>query len=301
VKRGFLRAPVALRELAATAFVALGATLVMFLVLDRVAPDPSRPFSPRSGVADFAGRYLAWAWDAVRFEFGESPYTHRSVEELVRASAPRTLGLLGLGIAVSLVVHGLLGLRGRLARSSAAVSLSGIVSLVSLVPVYILAFVLRAGPGGAFQRVEGAMSGGERLLFILTLAALLLLSNGLFAESAGTVKSALEHEASEPYVRSLMARGIRPERTMFRNVAGVLLGAFAGQLPRLVTSVFLLEWAFNIHGVGYEAIRAFDYEGRRDVPVILAMTFLGVLFVRAFVLVERLSVSWINPRVRLER
>jgi peptide/nickel transport system permease protein len=292
---------VIVRELATTALVALGATLVMFTVLDRVAPDPARPLSPRSGVADFLARYLAWAWDAVRFEFGESPYTHRSVEDLVRTAAPRTLGLLGLGIGVSLVVHGFLGLRGRLARSAAAASLAHVVSLVSLVPVYILAFVLRAGPGGAFQRVDAAMSGGERVLFVVTLAALLLLSNGLFTESAGTVKTALEHEASEPYVRSLIARGIRPERTMFRNVAGVLLGAFAGQLPRLVTSVFLLEWAFNIHGVGYEAIRAFDYEGRRDVPVILAMTFLGVLFVRGLVLFERLSVSWITPRVRLER
>jgi peptide/nickel transport system permease protein len=290
-----------LREITKVAGLAVVATAVMFLLLYAVAPDPSRPVTEDRGLVDFVVRYLSWARGAVVFSFGDSPYTHRSIGALVAGAAPRTLGLLLLGIVSSVLVNLLFGWRFAGARGGIVRVTGYAISLVSLIPVYLLAFALRTGPGGAFQRVETGLSVPETLLLLVTLAALLVLSNGLFSESLGTTAAVLRQEASEPYVRSLVARGIRPERFMLRNGAGVLLGGFVGQIPRLVTAVFVLEWAFNIHGIGYEAIRAFDYEGRRDIPVILAMTFLSVLLVRALVLIARLAVWWLNPRLRLER
>jgi peptide/nickel transport system permease protein len=290
-----------LRELIKVVAIAIGATLVMSLLLYSVAPDPTRPLPAERGVVDFVTRYLSWARGAIVFDFGDSPYTHRSIGPLVAAAAPRTLGLLLLGLVSSVFVNLLLGWRVAGARGGVLKAAGQIASLLSLIPVFLLAFALRGGPGGAFQRVETGLSPAETGLLLVTLALLLVLSNGFLSESLGTMAAVLRQESSEPYVRSLVARGITPERFMLRNGAGVLLGGFVGQLPRLVTAVFVIEWAFNIHGIGYEAIRAFDYEGRRDIPVILAMTLLSVLLVRGLVLVTRLAVWWLNPRLRLER
>jgi len=288
------------RELLETVVVVLLATFAMHALLYFVAPSPGMA-APDGTVGDLLGRYGTWLRRAATFDFGESPYTHRSINGLVWAAAPRTLGLVLLGLAVVIVGHLAAGAWVVFRRGVVARGVIAVVSAVSLVPVYLLAFQVRTGPGGAFMRAQDGYDPGTAALLVVTLGLLLFLSNGLFAESMGTIQQVLRREAEEPYVRSLVSRRIPVGRTLLRNVSALLLGAVAGQLPRLVTSVFILEWAFNIHGIGYEVLRAFDYEGRRDFPVIMAMTFLSVLLVRVLLLVERTAVARLNPVLGLRR
>jgi len=289
------------RELGATLGILVAATLAMHTLLYFVPQPEELAAVGGRGLADYAGRYLTWGAGALTFDFGESPYTNRSINPLVARAVPRTLALVILGLGAGLMVH--LGVgwrlafaRGRLARTT-GVALSGL----SLVPVYLLAFELRGAFGGMFVGTGEPLGVGALVALGVILAGLLVLSNGLFSESIQTLATVLRREASEPYVQSLVARRIPAGWIILRNSSGVLLATAASQLPRLITAVFILEWAFDIQGVGYEALRAFDYTGRRDVPVIMAMTFLAVLLVRLVLTGQRLAEAWLNPRLSLER
>ncbi len=285
-------------QLLETLVVLVLSTCVMHLLLTSVTWG-GRP-SDHGGRGHVVTTYVAWLWDACRFDFGESPYSHRSVTDMVRDAAPKTVGLLLLGLAST--AGATLGASWWRAFGGAAGRwVTSAVASISLVPVYLLAFRLRAGPEGAFQRVDAGLTAPVWLALIATLAFLLTMSNGLFAESLSTLSGALKREASESYVLGHLARGVRPTRALIRNTSAIFAGSIGGQLPRLVTAVFILEWAFNIHGLGYEGLRAFDFEGRRDVPVIMATTFLTVLAVRVLMGLERFLVFRFNPRLGLER
>lgn len=289
------------REVAATLVILVIATLAMHTLLYFVPQPEDLAQAGGRGPRDYLTRYLEWGAGAIALDFGDSPYTNRSINPLVQRAVPRTLILVVLGLGASLVVHLGVGWRLAFARGRLAQTSGVLLSGLSLVPVYVLAFELRGAFGGMFLGGEESMGGGATVLLGGILAILLVLSNGLFSESIQTLSTVLRREAAEPYVQSLVARRIPAGWIILRNSSGVLLATAASQLPRLITAVFIVEWAFDIQGVGYEALRAFDYTGRRDVPVIMAMTFLSVLLIRLVLVGQRLAVAWLNPRLSLER
>jgi len=290
-------ARVLLGEIGETLAVLLVATLVMHVLLYLVVP----PGDGGRSTLDCLARYAEWAGGVLRLDLGQSPYSSREIRDVVAGALPTTAGLLALGLVTVSVGHLAIGYWSTFFGGTIGRALTGLVGAISLVPVYLIAFRVRTGPGGTFARSLDGYEPITLLLLIATLAGLLFLSNGLFAESMGTLKTVLAREAAEPYVRSLKVRRIPVAPALLRNGSALLLGALAAQLPRLVTVVFILEWAFNLHGIGYEGIRAFDYEGRRDVPVILAMTLFAVLLVRGLLFLQRILVARLNPALEVDR
>jgi ABC-type dipeptide/oligopeptide/nickel transport system permease component len=161
--------------------------------------------------------------------------------------------------------------------------------IVSLIPNFLLAFLIRPH----FVRIDPTPLTAAVAAVSITL--LLVLANGLLLEAQRTLAAVLAGESSRPYVQSLRARRLPVGLAMLRNAAGVLLSTWASHLPRLVTALFILEWAFNVHGLGYEGLSAFHVDGRRDKPVILAVTLLSVLLVRLLVVALRGATAWLQP------
>ena len=310
----------ALREFLGTVIIALVATFAIHVLFFfspqdlRVAGDLNNCYdvkadlrrSPEPGVAPqidgwaeirlLFTSYGGWLTCLASGSLGTSLYSGDSVGKMVAGALPATLGLLVLGIAASSLLSLALGWRLATSRGGGWRLLSGGLSTLSLVPVYLLAFTVR----GAFLRSMEDVSGPERILSgaleIAVLAVLLAVANGIYAESVETVANVIRRETGEPYVRSLISRRISVIRHVLRGTSPVLIGLSASQIPRLVTAVFILEFAFNKRGLGWEALRAFR-EARSDVPVVLGITLAAVLVVRLLLGIQRVSIAWLNPRL----
>jgi peptide/nickel transport system permease protein len=102
------------------------------------------------------------------------------------------------------------------------------------------------------------------------------------------------------YIRTARAKGLTWSRILqyhaFRNALFPLITLFGQLLPILITGSFMIEYIFNIKGMGriaYEAI------GEQDWNVVYIVLMLSAAMVLAGNLVADLLYKWANPRVEL--
>ena len=102
------------------------------------------------------------------------------------------------------------------------------------------------------------------------------------------------------YIRTARAKGLTWSRILrhhaFRNALFPLITLFGQLLPILITGSFMIEYIFNIKGMGriaYEAI------GEQDWNVVYIVLMLSAVMVLAGNLVADLLYKWANPRVEL--
>ncbi len=102
------------------------------------------------------------------------------------------------------------------------------------------------------------------------------------------------------YIRTARAKGLAWHRILshhaFKNAAFPLITLLGHLLPVLITGSFIVEYIFNIKGMGrvaYEAI------GEQDWNVVYAVLMLSAVMVLVGNLVSDLLYKWANPRVVL--
>ncbi len=102
------------------------------------------------------------------------------------------------------------------------------------------------------------------------------------------------------YIRTARAKGLTWSRILrhhaFRNALFPLITLFGQLLPLLITGSFMIEYIFNIKGMGriaYEAIVEQDWH------VVYIVLMLSAVMVLAGNLVADLLYKWANPRVKL--
>ena len=102
------------------------------------------------------------------------------------------------------------------------------------------------------------------------------------------------------YIRTARAKGLPWQRILthhaFKNAAFPLITLLGHLLPILITGSFIVEYIFNIKGMGrvaYEAI------GEQDWNVVYAVLMLSAVMVLVGNLVSDLLYKWANPRVEL--
>lgn len=234
--------------------------------------------------------YGGWLGCVASGSFANSLYTGEPVRDILNRSMGQTLIIMVLGLVFSgLFAVGIGWFAATSQRPWWRILASGL-GVASLIPVYLLAFTLRP----LFLGRDGAV--GLEPGKLLVMGILLGIANGIFAESVETVGQTINKESAEPYVRSLIARRIPVARHILRSASPVIIGVGASNIPRLVTAVFILEFAFNVHGIGYQGLQAFDFTGRCDVPVILAIVLVAVLMTRVLLGLQRLAIVWLDPR-----
>jgi len=104
----------------------------------------------------------------------------------------------------------------------------------------------------------------------------------------------------EDYIRTARAKGLR-ERTVIgkhglRSGLTPLVTVFGLDLGALLGGAILTENAFNLRGLGYQALTAIR---QNDLPIILGVTLIAAFFIVAANLVVDLVYGYIDPRVRL--
>ena len=300
------------RELAVTALLLLGVSVVVFTVLQFAPGDPLNVLlegqSPRSqqavrealGVShSWHGRYGAWLARVVQGDFGSSIRTGLPVlPELARVGVNTlylTLGslLLTLLIAVPIAVHAAVNgdTPGNTVVTVAAY-------IVSAVPVfwfgYIVVYVF-IHYFGMFPLLSGAAAKQEHAwLYFLVPIFVLGTASGTLSELIRHLRDELSRVLAEDYIRTARAKGAPVWRHAFKE--GFLIPVtelMSAKIPFLLGGAVIVEQVFNWPGMGRMAWQAAQ---DRDFPVIMGIALVAAAFVRTGNLLQRVVFTMVNPR-----
>ena len=307
-----------LRELAVTAALLLGVSVVIFLILYAAPGDPfavllgGRTLTESERAAAYEalgipgswyGQYLSWLGKLLSGDFGVSLRSGQPVSMELLASGGRTLFLtvgslvVTLALAVPIGVYAALRPGGRLAWLLTMLSY-----LVSALPTFWIGYLVIF----AFTRQFGMLpilSGvGEaqpfEWLYALLPVVVLGLGNGAFAEVVRYVREEIDRVLGEEYVRTARAKGAAIWKHVYKE--GLLLpvaGIIASKMPFVLGGAIIVEQVFNWPGMGRLAWQAAQ---DRDFPVILAITLIAAVVVRIGGLLHRMVYVAVNPRASHE-
>src|SRR5213593_4804117 len=266
----------AARELALTALLLLGVSLVVFVILHL---SPGDPFS-------------------VLLE-GQAP------GQAARASVREALGVpttwYGRYLAwLGNMAHGNLGTSIRTGVLARALTLA--VYLISAVPVFWLGYVviyLCIHRFGLFPLLSATAEPQRHgWLYILLPIIVLGVANGTVSEVTRHLREELGRVMAEDYIRTARAKGAPVWRHAFKE--GFLLPMtemIAAKMPFVLGGAVIVEQVFNWPGLGRMAWQAAQ---DRDFPVIMGITIVAAAFVRLASLLRGVIYAGVNPRTATE-
>jgi peptide/nickel transport system permease protein len=309
-----------LKRLLATVPIALGVTLVSFLLVYIAPGDPLNAIAPADAPADVIAalrstygldrplpvRYGLWLERALHGDLGASIATGRAVSTEVGAAVSNTLLLAGAaalaGVSLGCVLGALAGYRvgSWVDRVASAVSVVGV-----SVPHYWLGLVLTivfsiqlkwlpamgAGPGDS----EGWVWDIAHLRHLLLPAATLaVIPMGIITR---TVRALVADTLGQEFVVSLRARGL-PSARVFRhvakNAAPTVLAVTGLQIGYLMGGSILVETVFAWPGTGFLLNTAIF---QRDIPLLQGTILVLCLFFVVLNLLVDLLQPWLDPRI----
>lgn len=240
-------------------------------------------------------RYFDWLARAIRFEFGTSVATGRTVMDEILIHLPATLTLAVSALIGAIFVSLTLGSLAVMAGRFAGAGLRGITILLVSVPSFWLAllliyiFTLKLG----WTRLVGDGALADLVLPAVTLS----LAAG--AALGRMVYERIRSELSEDYVRLAITKGLGPIRILTGHIAPRIIGplatAWANAFGGLLGGTVIVESIFGWPGLGQLILEAI---AQRDFPVIQAyLVFMGLIFF-ATSLIADFAVILSDPQLR---
>jgi peptide/nickel transport system permease protein len=284
-------------------------TLVFIVV--RVLGDPTALLlPPGTSAADIAAlrhnlgldkpiavQYVDFLLAAARGDFGTSFTQHRPAFEVVIERLPATAMLALTALAIGIVVGGTLGIAAARFEGSpvgtalmlpALIAQSTPIFWLGLVLIEVFAVSLRVLPTGGI---------GGPSHFILPSIAL-----GAFTSAAVArlLRSSLVESLNEDYIRTAVAKGLKPRLVLFRHALRnallptlTMIGILAGEL---LGGAVITETVFAWPGVGLaimDAIQTSDFAVAQAGVIVV-----GTIFVLINLAVD-LTYAVVDPRIRL--
>jgi peptide/nickel transport system permease protein len=292
------------RELAVTALLLAGVSVVVFAILAFAPGNPLEALGVREahGVPrTWAGQYAAWFAKVLHGDFGNSVRTGLPVlPELARVGLNTlylTLGalLLTAAIAVPIAVHG--AAHGDTAGNTAATLAAYVFSAL---PVfwfgYIVVYVF-IHKFGMFPLLSASRQQPTWLYFLVPILVLGMAS-GTLSEMIRHLREELARVLAEDYIRTARAKGAAVWRHAFKE--GFLIPVteiMSAKMPFLLGGAVIVEQVFNWPGMGRMAWQAAQ---DRDFPVIMGIALVAAAFVRLGSLFQRIVFAAVNPRASQE-
>lgn len=300
-----------IRRLATAAVVVFGVVTVIF-VLARLLGDPvAVMIQPGMTAADVVelrrslgldrplwDQYVSFLVNALRGDFGVSPWQNQPALGLVLQRLPATLLLTAAAVVFALVVALIVGSLSAMYRGTLVDRIGMLVVLLGqsipnfwlgLMLVLIFATQLRWLP------TAGNTSWAHLILPMITLGFFSL------ARLTRLVRSELLTVMARDYVRTAHAKGL-PRSLIFRrhalpNIAIPVITVLAVDFGLLMGGAVVTETIFAWPGVGRLMIQAI---GQRDFPVLQAGVFVIALLVVLVNLIADLAYAWFDPQVRYD-
>ena len=309
--------PIALllsKELAITALLLLGVSLVVFLVLYLSPGDPFNVLlegqmptaAAQEGLREALGvpkawyaQYLVWLGNMLQGNFGTSIRTGLPVlRESVRVGI-NTLYLTIGSMLVTLIVAVPIALSS--ARRGITVlnwPFTMFAYLVSALPVFWLGYIviyIFMHKLGLFPILFG-FSRAQELgwLYFLLPIFVLGIGNGTISEVVRFLREEMSRVLAEDYIRTARAKGASIWRHSFKE--GFLIPTteiIASKIPFILGGAVVVEQVFNWPGMGRMAWQAAQ---DRDYPVIMGIVIAAAIVVRFGTLLQRVIHIMVNPR-----
>jgi peptide/nickel transport system permease protein len=312
-----------IRRVLQAILITIGVTLIVFILL-HVIPGGGVAraiLGPRANAAQIAAfnhengldqplpsQYLTYLWQLAHGNFGFSYKLNQSVGSLLVQYLPKTLLLLGLAYAVSIIIAVPLGIYQAVRRNKVDdYVLTGASFVFYSMPVFWLGIILivifsgalhwfpSEGPQGAYVTDDFSQLS-SLVLPVATLALVTIASFSRYMRS-----STLENMVQD-YVRTAKAKGASNSRVLFvhvlRNAMIPILTLIGLSVGYVFSGALITEALFNYPGMGYIFWNA---ALTQDYPIIL-----GVIVVTGFAtvlgsLMADVMYAIADPRVRYRR
>lgn len=306
-----------LRRLLYLVPVLLGVSLIIFVLFNVVAGDPTAILLGKNATAkqmaelreqlglnkSLFAQYIDVVKSAFTFDFGRSWATKQEITYMLKQGAYPSLCLTIPAFVISTVLSLLISLFVAYYRGKGIdlfIRLLCIAGMSVSALAYILGFQwLFAFKLGWFE-ISGFEYGFPDFLPYIALPAIIwiLLSLGPDVRFFRTV---ILDEIYQDYVRTARAKGL-PEITILlkhvlRNAMIPIITYTVIQIPFLILGALLLENFFSIPGLGGITLNALNSS---DFPVIKAMAILSSVVYIVFSLISDVLYTLVDPRVKLK-
>jgi len=253
----------------------------------------------------FYVQYLKWVGQLLHGNLGYSAKLNQTVTSLIAQDLPKTIVLVGLGLAVSLLFGIPLGLYQAVKRyTTGDYILTGISFLGYATPTFFVGLLLIEWfaidiplfPPFAPQGSTVAQILSDPRALVLPVAAYAFV---LYALWSRYMRSSVMDNLVQDYVRTARAKGASERRVLwrhvFRNSLLSIITLLGLSLPTLVAGAIFVEVVFNYPGMGlafYNAALNVDYQ------VLLGFTLLATLATILGNLLADVGYAVLDPRVR---
>lgn len=290
--------------------VIIGATLIVYLLMDAAAGDPVRvmlgseasqetveQIREEMGLNDpVLVRYFRYMFNLFRGDMGTSYKSGHTVAYEIGAKLPNTIKLAVTSLALSLVLAMPLGTIAARKQNTLFDGVSMFISLIGMsMPIFwlglllIIVFSLNLG----WFPVSGADGWKALVLPSIALAARSM------ASIARTTRSSMLEVIRQDYIRTARSKGIS-ERNVIRrhaqrNALIPTITVVGIQLGQLMGGAVLVETVFAWPGIGRLMIQSIE---SRDAPVVLGCIVVMAGIYAIVNLVVDLIYAAVDPRMR---
>lgn len=251
-------------------------------------------------------QYGKWLWNALQGDLGDSLWFRTPVLGEVLDRFVNTVILASAAFVISTIVGVGLGIVAGTKQNSWMDRLSMLVSLIGIsMPGFWLGIMLILLFSVELQLLPSAgmrspSEGGDVLdvLKHLTLPALTLAAFNV-AIVARLTRSSMLEVIRQDFVRTARAKGLSEwvvvNRHALKNALIPVVTVLGVQLGALLSSSVLIEFLFGWPGVGNLMIEAI---GRRDFPLVQAITLVTAATFVMINLIVDLSYAYLDPRIK---
>lgn len=312
--------PIALmlmKELAITALLLLGVSLVVFIIINL---SPGNPFDVllegqmSTGISGvdmreamgmpeaWHHRYLAWLGHMLSGNFGTSIRTGQPVlGELIRVGSNTlylTIGSMFITLIMAVPIAVFSAKRG---MTTANLGFTILAYIVSALPVFWLGYIviyISMKKFGIFPLMGFSSGNGMGWLNFMLPIIVLGIGNGTISEIVRYLREEIGRVLSDDYIRTARAKGASIWKHSFKE--GFLIPIteiIASKIPFILGGAVVVEQVFNWPGMGRMAWQAAQ---DRDYPLIMGITIIAAVFVRLGSLFQKVVYVAVNPRASQE-
>ena len=244
-------------------------------------------------------QFVLYLGNLLRFDLGSSLVKDRTVAEIIGSEFPVSaqLGLQALLLALAVSLP--LGVISALKQNTAVDYASLLFATVgTTVPAFVIAIIAIYVFGVNLKLVPFVGWGTPKHMILPTV----ILSLGAMAFLTRITRASMLEAIRQDYVRTARSKGLSEQVVIVGHtlknamipVATILGPATAG----LITGSFIIEWLFNVPGMGREFILSIN---RRDYPLIMGVYMLYAFLIAVANLTVDLVYGLIDPRIKVAK